>query len=895
MVTVAGGTTTPRLDHGLALVTAALGDTGATVHPPGAELPAAGGFRLLVGVRSEAAVQELERQEVLLYTTGAPGPNGFYLAMLPGGVCVVTGGDEVGVLYGCQELARLVRRTGGVPRDLDHGETPDLVLRGPAVGLQKTTVEPRRQTYEYPVTPDRFPWFYDRALWTDVLDELFEQRANVVYLWSGHPFSSFVRLAGYPEAQEVTDEELRLNRETLSWLTEEAARRGIWVVLHFYNIHIPLPFAEHHQIPLHQPRPTPLTAAYTRAAVAAFVTEYPDVGLYVCLGEALQGDLHGQEWFLETILPAVREGVRAAGGTDWPPLILRGHAIDPQPIVDAARALHPRLYTEAKYNGESLTTWNPRGDWQRQHQYLASLGSTHIANVHILANLEPFRYGAVSFIRRSVQAMKHRLHVQGLHLYPLFYWDWPWSPDRAEPRLRQLDRDWLWYAAWLRYAWKADRDPDAEESHWTRVLAERFGSEPAGRSALAAYEAMGQVAPRLVRRVGITEGNRQTLSLGMTMSQLVNPHRHRPWPDLWNSHAPFGERLDSYVRRELAGAGHVGETPLDVVDEVRHFSRLAVSAVERGSGSVHRHRDEYERLRTDAVALAHVAEFYALRILAAVEVLSYREAPAAGDGPARLRRAVELVAESVERYRELAELTARTYSHANSMRTPQRKVPFRDGHEYGHWTQCLPRYEEELTHLRRNVARLTGSGRRPAAAEEEQPFRWVPYRVLGEPAEEFVLTPGERLLRDLPHVVTRLAPELEGSTAHRISHAGAAAQQVLLEVELAEPGHLLVGYFRDPSPQWLQVPDLEVDTHADARGGLEPVLRHAVEAEGLPSVDVHAHRLGAGRHTLALGRGAYVVLGAVRADQRFSGRDTHGDGPDDLDWLFCGDDEGGRR
>ena len=47
----------------------------------------------------------------------------------------------------------------------------------------------------------------------------------------------------------------------------------------------------------------------------------------------------------------------------------------------------------------------------------------------------------------------------------------------------------------------------------------------------------------LIRRFGITEGNRQTLSLGMTLDQLVNPKRYNAITELWESQAPPGERL----------------------------------------------------------------------------------------------------------------------------------------------------------------------------------------------------------------------------------------------------------------------------------------------------------------------------------------------------------------
>ena len=75
--------------------------------------------------------------------------------------------------------------------------------------MQKTYILPGRKVYEYPYTPELFPWFYDRALWTEYLDFLVANRLNTLYLWNGHPFASLVRLADYPDAVEVPDEVFR--------------------------------------------------------------------------------------------------------------------------------------------------------------------------------------------------------------------------------------------------------------------------------------------------------------------------------------------------------------------------------------------------------------------------------------------------------------------------------------------------------------------------------------------------------------------------------------------------------------------------------------------------------------------------------------------------------------
>src|SRR4029078_4274223 len=105
----------------------------------------------------------------------------------------------------------------------------------------------------------------------------------------------------------------------------------------------------------------------------------------------------------------------------------------------------------------------------------------------------------------------------GLHLYPqASYWDWPYTADKTNPRLLQIDRDWMWYKAWSRYAWNSDRDRNEEIDYWSKMLASKFGTDKKnGREILTAYEESGEIAPKLLRRFGITDGNRQTLTLGM--------------------------------------------------------------------------------------------------------------------------------------------------------------------------------------------------------------------------------------------------------------------------------------------------------------------------------------------------------------------------------------------
>lgn len=852
------------------------------------------GQKIYAGVRGQSAfLKELEQQELLLYHCAEPEGEGFYLSTVAGGLTVVAGGSDTGTLYGCLELAERIEDEGALPYELAFGDAPVYKLRGPVLGLQKTKLEPPRRTYEYPITPDRFPWFYDKAQWEEYLEMLVRNRCNVLYIWSGHPFASLVKVPDYPEALEVTEEELALNRETFMWLTEECDRRGIWVVLKFYNIHIPYEFAVYHGLEPHQSSIHPLVADYTRKSIAEFIKTYPHIGLMVCLGEALRGLSAKTEWFVKTIIPGVRDGIEAAGLTEEPPLILRGHDCDPVDAMQQAMPLYSNLYTMWKYNGEGLTTYQPRGNWQKEHQALSALGTTHIMNVHILADLEPFRYGAPAFIQKCMQAGKYRLGTNGLHLYPLFYWDWPYSPDKREPRLFQVNRDWLWYDTWFRYAWNPDRDEKTERLYWVRQMARHYACDfKSAEAMLDAIEASGQCAPRILRRIGITEGNRQTMSLGMTLSEMTNVQRYRPNLELWHSVGGQGEQPDEYVQRELAGKPHLGETPPDMIADTDYFAHKALEAVERAEKGICGNQEEYGMWKTDVQAIALMTDSYNRKLEAALKILEYKytmDHELKAD-LSLLESAREKLRASLDSYRRLAELTEKTYLYANSMQTPQRKIPFENGELYGHWTQCLPEYEKEYSNFCAHLAEMK-AGHYPAAQtsdEEFKPLKAASFTLLSSEYETYTLEKGEVVFTDTQVKIEQLIPEVRGLTGVRFSHEDAIGGKVRIRVELAQDSKIIIGYMNDKAVQWLQVPDLETNTHADDRGGLAPVYKNAMKVQGCPGINFHMFRYEKGIHEISFDNGGFVFAGVIAADEPVIPRNAEmaDESLESLDWLY---------
>ena len=834
----------------------------------------------------------LTRQE-----TGAKPESFAFVPFMVGNNESIIANDDSGLLYGCLELAQRIRAAGKVPDDLSFHDAPAMKLRGTCIGMQKTFILPGRHVYEYPYTPELFPWFYDKKLWTEYLDFLAANRMNTLYLWSGHPFASLVRLKDYPYAVEVPDGVFAKNQEQFRWLAQECDKRGIWLVQMFYNIIVSKPFAETNGISTQLSAPTPLTEDYTRKSIAEFVKQYPNVGLMVCLGEALSGTANQLEWCTNVILPGVLDGMRAANLKEEPPVVIRTHAMDADAIMPAAYQVYSNLFTESKYNGESLTTWEPRGKDQAIQLSMAKLGP-HLVNIHILSNLEPFRYGDTEFIKKCVQASRDRLGATGIHLYPLSYWNWPYSPDivgggdasspsasamgASQPQLLQWRRDWIWFEAWARYAWNPDVPEKEDRAYWISRLADFYGNTNAAEKILDAYNAAGEVAPRLIRRFGITEGNRQTLSLGMVLDQLVNPNKYGAIEDLWLSQAPPGERLDEFVKKEWNHEPHVGETPESIMAETLDESSNAVAAANSAELSVTKNRDEFNRLRNDTLCIQAMAENYSAKVKAAELVLRYNYSHDISD----MKRAEKFLTESLAAYQRLDELTAKTYHYANSMQTSQRKIPVSGGIK-GHgtnylWSQLLPLYQKELEDFDSKVAKLGQKTNSIAAIDESNVKPWpaAQFKLISTNAETYKIEVGAKIFTDRNFVIQSLATELRGLNGIRFSHA--AAKQGLdqpIEFETTEPVQVLVGYFQSTQKAWLQVPKLEFAAQADERGGVDTVIENAAAISTCPNVDVHAFRFDAGRQKLELiGKGSFVILGVVPQTVSLNKRDAHGGG-----------------
>jgi len=393
-----------------------------------------------------------------------------------------------------------------------------------------------------------------------------------------------------------------------------------------------------------------------------------------------------------------------------------------------------------------------------------------------------------------------------------------------------------------------------------------------GAHLLAAYELSGQCAPEVIRRLGITEGNREVLSLGMTMPQLIDAARFNPAQTLWTADAPDGERLDEWVANEVHGEKHHGENPLGVAADAAQKSSEAVKEAEAAApGIAADAKPEYQRIVKDMRAIQYLMAYYNAKVQAAALVMRYGY----DHNVSHLVQARTLLAQSVDEFAKLTKLTDETYRNAAGMQTSQRQIPVRGGPQTNHWRDLLPVYQKELATFDKRLTALRSGSQISEAKSTRLPE--VNFSLEGGRGQVFTVAKGESLLADKEAAIASVVPELEGMKGIRV----ASDQSTPIRFRLEKPAQILVGFFKSSSRKQVNVsPDTEQ---------WNILLPNAVsEAKGVP-ISVWAKPLPAGENDLDLGKGAYVVLGFIPEDTHVTPHvnfDPESKQPPNLDWLF---------
>lgn len=584
----------------------------------------------------------------------------------------IEGGSEAGILYGAKKIAEIISEENALPKNLEISESPDMDWRGISLQLMKLG------EYNYAITPEEFPFFYDKTLWLEFLDFMVDQKFNYIILWNGHPFDYFVKFDKYKEAQSgMSDEQIQQNNDLLKWLIAEGGKRNIKFFFEFYNIHTSVYYQEFHKLPKEISIPTPELAAYTEYSIEKFVSEFPEIGLFITPGEGLARE-HSDQWINDVLFKAIKK----TGFT--PTVFMRAWFFD----LEHARKVNNNysdLHFVRKFNVEMIA--DKRTD--PENKEWAKLNGNFIVNIHMAANLEPFKWNPPSYIQDIV---KNSIEdgSTGIHIHPRKAWRWPYGSETGAKEY-QWKRDTLFFTAWGRYSWKADREASDDKAYWIDLLTKRYENKKAAEHFLKASEAGADVLPALQRLIWLGDSNHSIVTTGATLEQLQNASGI-PFLPLKNCMS-----ISEYVEALKTGKVIEEDTPLDFVKAKIEEARVAFEESKIAAANVIQRKDEANRIVKDAEAVVLVTQYYwnKLQALKALTLI--------GEGVELKKNKnlfIKYLSASVESFRKLSAVTEEAYASVSDVPAWHpiqfNKTPY-------HWKDLLPLYEKELEIYKKEV------------------------------------------------------------------------------------------------------------------------------------------------------------------------------------------------
>ena len=393
---------------------------------------------------------------------------------------------------------------------------------------------------------------------------LAKNKYNYIAFWNGHPFHYFTKLDKYPEAQDgMPAGLLERNNKMLRWLVDEAFKRNIKLIFEFYNIHTSVYFQQAHNLPDEISEPTPLLEEYTAYCIEKFVNEFPEVGLYITAGEALDPE-YSVQWVNHVILDAVKRTGKN------PQIMLRSWFLD---LKNAKQILdyYPDIYIERKYNVEMIadTLIDP------QNKSWADLTGNYIVNIHMAANLEPFRWNPASYIQKCMRSSVS-IGANGLHLYPRKSWRWPYGAEINDKRT-QWERDKLWFELWGRYAWNPHSSEVEESEYWLEYFTTEYGSREAAELIQSAFETGADVLPAIQKLFWAGHDNHTVVTSGLLLSQI---ERSKGIPFL-----PLDPviRIHEYLESISQGSKLDGIDPVSFLEQKASEAKIACDKLQAAS------------------------------------------------------------------------------------------------------------------------------------------------------------------------------------------------------------------------------------------------------------------------------------------------------------------------
>jgi len=412
----------------------------------------------------------------------------------------ITAIDTTGAMYGLLEVAEQIQ-LGNVWQDVrQETVNPHLAVRAIKYNL------PWSSYRSGPAMEQHMEFSKDLHFWQVFLDQMADNRFNILSLWNIHPFSFMVKPVNFPAANSFSDEEMQEWKHFFSSLFRMARERGIEPFIVNWNIAVSPEFAKAYGVKERNDT-SAIVKQYTREVVTQVINEYPDLaGIGITLADWMSNfktansDLPDmtpkdrEDWIEETVVAGIKTANR-------PIKLLHRSVLSSDPLemrrVINNADLPDTTLVEVKFNwshGHSTPVlamthdshsgkkdngyWNPfpvnyRIEWMIRNEdfFILRWGQPDFIRAHIAENTHDFVNGYFVGSEGYIPA-KDFSHIDNNHRN----WDYAFQ------------KQWLFYKLWGRLLY----DPSTPNEVFEEGFNTRYGNGE-GPRLLKAYTEASQM------------------------------------------------------------------------------------------------------------------------------------------------------------------------------------------------------------------------------------------------------------------------------------------------------------------------------------------------------------------------------------------------------------------
>ena len=573
-------------------------------------------------------------------------PQGYTIRLTGKSTYWVIGADEVGAMCGGLDIAEIVRIEKGLNKLTDKIHNPSIARRG-----IKFNIPLDARTPSYDDTGDaaqnNYAQMWNFDFWQEFLDDMARYRYNTLTLWNPHPFPSIVKLPNYPDAaledvcvttlkptykhgawrdpQFVSPEVLKnlkvvkkmsIDEKIEFWrrVMEYAKNRGIDIYLITWNI---LMNSVEGKYGITNDQDNPKTIAYLRECVRETVLTYPLLaGIGATAGENMRrrnDEFAKEKWLWKAYGMGILDAKK-------------------QQPNRTVRFIHRVWQTGLGEIMEEFGSKYPDSfelsfKYARAHMYSSTsppfckplLKEMEKYRVRCWWNLRNddifnFRWGDPEYVRAFLSNLPPKGKTAGYHMGSDGYvWGREFTSLEPEtPRALEIEKHWYKFMLWGRLGY----DLNLKRDFFEKILLWRF-PETQGLPVYDTWATASKIIP-LVNRFHWCNWDFMWAVEGC-IDQRNGFHTVRDFIETKPMQDSGLMSIPEYVERHLANEPMTGTTLLQVTEELRNYADESLKRAGLIRRQVKDTGDELRVTLADIEAMSHLGNYYASKILGAVE------------------------------------------------------------------------------------------------------------------------------------------------------------------------------------------------------------------------------------------------------------------------------------